>query len=134
MCLEFANEIGGGAVPKEYIKPVEQGMKDGMEGGRLAGYEMIDVRVVLFFFQAEDGIRDLTVTGVQTCALPICPTGPSARASRPWTARGGLPRVVHGRDARADGPVGHARLSGVREGIPDREGREIGRASCRERV
>src|SRR2546430_7894892 len=28
----------------------------------------------LFFFQAEDGIRDLTVTGVQTCALPICVT------------------------------------------------------------
>src|SRR5256886_13226715 len=27
-----------------------------------------------FFFQAEDGIRDLTVTGVQTCALPICVT------------------------------------------------------------
>src|SRR2546430_3606359 len=27
--------------------------------------------VVMFFFQAEDGIRDLTVTGVQTCALPI---------------------------------------------------------------
>src|SRR2546427_2077102 len=27
----------------------------------------------LFFFQAEDGIRDLTVTGVQTCALPISP-------------------------------------------------------------
>src|SRR2546430_4269926 len=27
---------------------------------------------VSFFFQAEDGIRDLTVTGVQTCALPIC--------------------------------------------------------------
>src|SRR2546430_12355773 len=28
--------------------------------------------VSFFFFQAEDGIRDLTVTGVQTCALPIC--------------------------------------------------------------
>src|SRR2546430_3483369 len=27
--------------------------------------------LILFFFQAEDGIRDLTVTGVQTCALPI---------------------------------------------------------------
>src|SRR5438128_5860713 len=27
---------------------------------------------VFFFFQAEDGIRDATVTGVQTCALPIC--------------------------------------------------------------
>src|SRR6478736_8084574 len=28
--------------------------------------------MISFFFQAEDGIRDLTVTGVQTCALPIC--------------------------------------------------------------
>src|SRR5256886_7267343 len=28
--------------------------------------------MMCFFFQAEDGIRDLTVTGVQTCALPIC--------------------------------------------------------------
>src|SRR5260370_1240153 len=28
-------------------------------------------RIVLFFFQAEDGIRDSSVTGVQTCALPI---------------------------------------------------------------
>src|SRR3990167_9285155 len=31
------------------------------------------VYVYFFFFQAEDGIRDLTVTGVQTCALPIFP-------------------------------------------------------------
>ena len=28
--------------------------------------------VLFFFFQAEDGIRDIGVTGVQTCALPIC--------------------------------------------------------------
>src|SRR2546430_4126959 len=34
-----------------------------------------------FFFQAEDGIRDLTVTGVQTCALPIC-SGPRAAPPR----------------------------------------------------
>src|SRR2546430_9499196 len=33
------------------------------------GYEG---QISYFFFQAEDGIRDLTVTGVQTCALPIC--------------------------------------------------------------
>src|SRR5688572_32557763 len=32
---------------------------------------MRDIFVLYFFFQAEDGIRDLTVTGVQTCALPI---------------------------------------------------------------
>src|SRR2546430_8137412 len=34
---------------------------------------MLDAACMLFFFQAEDGIRDLTVTGVQTCALPIYP-------------------------------------------------------------
>src|SRR5438270_11129363 len=42
-----------------------------------------------FFFQAEDGIRDLTVTGVQTCALPICrrhaAVGPDDRVqARAW--------------------------------------------------
>src|SRR2546427_1235384 len=35
-------------------------------------YGLLMVVVFFFFFQAEDGIRDLTVTGVQTCALPIC--------------------------------------------------------------
>src|SRR6266853_3775956 len=42
---------------------------------------MIYVEVAIFmffFFQAEDGIRDLTVTGVQTCALPISGTSPRA--------------------------------------------------------
>src|SRR5438270_14007555 len=33
------------------------------------------LRLTLFFYQAEDGIRDLTVTGVQTCALPIFERG-----------------------------------------------------------
>src|SRR2546421_8845318 len=32
----------------------------------------IELCHIIFFFQAEDGIRDLIVTGVQTCALPIC--------------------------------------------------------------
>src|SRR2546430_11294083 len=41
--------------------------------------DAIDRVAVSFFFQAEDGIRDLTVTGVQTCALPIFWTFPTAR-------------------------------------------------------
>src|SRR5688572_31332993 len=35
-------------------------------------YHLNWIDFIFFFFQAEDGIRDLTVTGVQTCALPIC--------------------------------------------------------------
>src|SRR2546430_9362328 len=39
---------------------------------------------IFFFFQAEDGIRDLTVTGVQTCALPICFTKRRIPSSCPY--------------------------------------------------
>src|SRR6266542_5646187 len=43
---------------------------------------------MFFFFQAEDGIRDATVTGVQTCALPILTFASSARLVRPdWWRR-----------------------------------------------
>src|SRR2546427_3684970 len=40
-----------------------------------------------FFFQAEDGIRDLTVTGVQTCALPISPSPLSRAETHPAPLR-----------------------------------------------
>src|SRR2546427_275867 len=43
---------------------------------------------MLFFFQAEDGIRDLTVTGVQTCALPISARGGHARSGQRQPGRG----------------------------------------------
>src|SRR2546422_6593986 len=39
--------------------------------------------LVFFFFQAEDGIRDVAVTGVQTCALPICCIAKSSRNAPP---------------------------------------------------
>jgi elongation factor G len=45
---EFENEIVGGVVPKEYIKPVDEGIKEAMEGGILAGYEMVDVKATLY--------------------------------------------------------------------------------------
>src|SRR2546430_16656740 len=46
-----------------------------------------------FFFQAEDGIRVLTVTGVQTCALPICARRPPSRG-RAGRARGRARRAA----------------------------------------
>jgi elongation factor G len=45
---EFINEIVGGSVPKEFIKPIDQGIKEAMEGGVLAGYEMVDVKATLY--------------------------------------------------------------------------------------
>jgi len=45
--FEFVNEIVGGAIPKEYINPVESGIRESLEAGVLAGYEMVDVKVTL---------------------------------------------------------------------------------------
>ncbi len=46
--FEFVNDIVGGAVPKEFIKPTEQGIKEAMEKGILAGYPMTGVRATLY--------------------------------------------------------------------------------------
>lgn len=43
----FENAVVGGAIPKEYIGPVEQGIKEAMETGILAGYPVIDAKVTL---------------------------------------------------------------------------------------
>jgi elongation factor G len=45
--FEFVNDIVGGAIPKEYINPVENGIRESLESGVLAGYEMVDVKVTL---------------------------------------------------------------------------------------
>ena len=46
--LDFVNKIVGGAIPKEFIKPVQQGIAEAMTAGVLAGYEMRDVKVTLY--------------------------------------------------------------------------------------
>jgi elongation factor G len=45
--FQFVNAIVGGVVPKEYIKPIEAGIREALEGGVLAGYEMVDIKVTL---------------------------------------------------------------------------------------
>jgi elongation factor G len=46
--FEFENDIVGGVIPKEYIRPVEQGIQEAMRNGVLAGYPVEDVKVRLF--------------------------------------------------------------------------------------
>jgi len=45
---EFVNETTGGSIPREYIKPIDQGIREAMEGGVIAGYPMVDVKVILY--------------------------------------------------------------------------------------
>ncbi len=44
----FENEIVGGAIPKEFINPIEKGMREAAENGVLAGYPVTDLKIVLF--------------------------------------------------------------------------------------
>src|SRR5207248_5470326 len=93
----------------------------------------------IFFFQAEDGIRDRTVTGVQTCALPIL-----ERRSRaaPAASRAGAECAAPSRATllvqRGYGAPATAKaflrpeLAGLTDAL-DWADMQIGRASCRER-
>src|SRR5260370_41261919 len=73
-----------------------------------------------FFFQAEDGIRDSSVTGVQTCALPICPRAAGHAARVRTSARCARPDVR----TRAACPAARGRRPDgrrVRRPDPDRK-------------
>src|SRR2546425_13210153 len=90
---------------------------------------------MFFFFQAEDGIRDKLVTGVQTCALPIC-----IRCAKSDSIYDYFHVGVLGYSADSCKPALDGELSG-RSLVPisvlatkPLRIEEIGRASCRERV
>src|SRR5256884_3759353 len=95
-------------------------------GGRKAN-------IVFFFFQAEDGIRDVAVTGVQTCALPIFLAISMMSRKATAAARGHHARYEY-LFVRADGEqlreITRLVESGAIKPLIDK----IGRASCRERV
>src|SRR5438445_13847258 len=78
-----------------------------------------------FFFQAEDGIRDIGVTGVQTCALPISPKKP----------RNAAPRNTRKRLRKRMPSMKPARLvsdtNTNQNQSPNQQNQQIGRASCK---
>jgi elongation factor G len=45
---EFINDTKGGSVPKEYIKPTDQGIQEAMQSGILAGYPVVDVKITIY--------------------------------------------------------------------------------------
>src|SRR5256885_12856884 len=87
---------------------------------------------LFFFFQAEDGIRDYKVTGVQTCALPISIIAKFCPADHLCVGTYGMSETATCvTSTRATDPVAVRRGS---NGRPLTGVVQIGRASCRERV
>src|SRR5437762_11493233 len=83
---------------------------------------------IFFFFQAEDGIRDTSVTGVQTCALPIW-SRISRRRRSSWGSnwRSGSKRRISSRSPKCGGPT-----TGPTSSSPRSEERRVGK-ECRNR-
>src|SRR5258707_13400690 len=73
--------------------------------------------VFVFFFQAEDGIRDIGVTGVQTCALPIFDRQPARQVDRTGRDLGPRPSEQPGHSATVHAPPLARRLA---SGMPPR--------------
>src|SRR5256885_4290579 len=91
--------------------------------------------VLIFFFQAEDGIRDYKVTGVQTCALPICRHLDDARQRGAKVLAGGEIHLT-AEGARFVQPTVLADTTAEMDIVREETfgPMQIGRASCRERV
>src|SRR2546430_6354765 len=89
--------------------------------------------VLFFFFQAEDGIRDLTVTGVQTCALPISRGQAKGTSSEVNTRHIKLDMSLH--NTFLTSQLALVPTESINASSPWYDVKEeIGRASCRERV
>ena len=52
--FHFVNEIKGGAIPREFIKPIQEGIMEAMEGGVLAGYPLDDIKAILWDGSSHD--------------------------------------------------------------------------------
>src|SRR5260221_10443145 len=91
----------------------------------------VRIRIYFFFFQAEDGIRDHCVTGVQTCALPILDHRATAERFRRELLASTL-LTVYGHVERVDAPD-CAVIHLIADRLVDHSALlEIGRASCME--
>src|SRR2546430_6077281 len=96
---------------------------------------MFSIIFFFFFFQAEDGIRDLTVTGVQTCALPISgssPPSPEFDRAPIWFMAMASASCASGDRAPSDIAVLTNRLTIASEGSTRSEERRVGK-ECRSR-
>jgi elongation factor G len=76
---EFIDKIVGGTIPREYIKPIDQGIREALETGPYAGYPMVDVKVTLFdgsFHEVDSSEMAFKIAGSLAIKDAISKAGP----------------------------------------------------------
>ncbi|MBU6389032.1 elongation factor G [Patescibacteria group bacterium] len=75
----FENKIVGGIIPKEYVKPVEEGIREALERGVIAGYPVLDVKVTLFdgsFHEVDSSELAFKIAGSMAAQEAVKKAGP----------------------------------------------------------
>jgi elongation factor G len=126
--LEFVSKIVGGVIPKEYIPPVEQGIREACEGGILAGYPMIDLKVTLvdgsyhdvdssemaFKFAGSIAIKE----GVMKCAPVLLEPMMKVEVEVPENFLGDIMGNLNSRRGQIEGMSSEAGLAKVTAKVP----------------
>jgi len=126
--LEFVSKIVGGVIPKEYIPPVEQGIREACEGGILAGYPVIDLKVTLvdgsyhdvdssemaFKFAGSIAIKE----GVMKCAPVLLEPMMKVEVEVPENFLGDIMGNLNSRRGQIEGMSSEAGLAKVTAKVP----------------
>ncbi|MCS7031678.1 MAG: elongation factor G [Gloeomargarita sp. SKYG116] len=126
--LEFVSKIVGGVVPKEYVPAVEQGVREACEGGILAGYPVIDLRVTLidgsyhevdssemaFKFAASIAVKE----GVMKCAPVLLEPVMKVEVEVPENFLGDIMGNLNSRRGQIEGMASEAGVAKVTAKVP----------------
>ena len=98
----FIDKTVGGSIPREYIAPIEMGIREAMDTGVLAGYEMVDVAVVLLdgsYHEVDSSEMAFKIAGSMGFK-EACRRASPALPGTDHAHRSGSPRRIHGRGIR----------------------------------
>jgi elongation factor G len=126
--FEFVNEIVGGAIPKEYIPAVEDGVKEAMATGVLAGYPVIDVRATLFdgsYHEVDSSEIAFKIAGSMAFKSGILKSKPvllepvmKVEVVVPEQYMGEVIGDLNGRRGRIEGMESHLGVQTIRSKVP----------------
>ena len=103
--LLFIDKIIGGAIPREFIAPIENGVREAMENGVLAGYEMVDVAVVLIdgsYHDVDSSEMAFKIAGSMAFKEACKKANPEAARADHESGSGGAGRIHGAGDRRSE--------------------------------
>ena len=126
--FEFVNKIVGGVIPREYISPVENGVREAMDSGVLAGYPMVDIRATLYdgsYHEVDSSEMAFKIAGSMAFKAAAEKAGPTllepimrVEVTTPESYLGDVIGDLHSRRGRVDSMEPRGNVHVVRALVP----------------